>query len=152
MTMGYPDLDSEILIAKGKTNKQSIEVVQSVINTEDLIEIKKAVDKTFIHDNIYKYIAQLVAATRENPYIELGISPRGTIACTKMAKAWAFLQNRDYVTPSDVEDIFLDIAKHRIVLNTKARVTHVNEEAVLKEILATVKQPASYMERKDYRG
>ena len=53
--------------------------------------------------------------------------------------------------PEDVEDVFVDVAKHRIVLNTKARVSHVTPEAVLKEILTSVKQPASYMERADYR-
>ena len=61
-----------------------------------------------------------------------------------MAKAWAFLHGREYVIPEDVEQVFMDVAKHRIVLATKARVTHVTEEAVLKEILSKVKQPASY--------
>ncbi len=90
-------------------------------------------------------------ATRDNPYIELGVSPRGTIACAKMAKAWAFLQGRSYVTPEDVEMIFADVTTHRIVLNTKARATRVTETAALEEILKKVKQPASYMERADYR-
>jgi MoxR-like ATPase len=89
--------------------------------------------------------------TRENPYIELGVSPRGTIACTKMAKAWAFLNGRDYVIPEDVETVFLDVTKHRIVLATKARVAHVAEEAVLGDILKSVRQPASYMGREKYR-
>ena len=97
-----------------------------------------------VHEYIYLYIIKLVNATRENNYIELGISPRGTIACVRMAKAWAFLQGRRYVTPEDVTDIFLDVAKHRIVLNTKARVSHVTEEAVLAEIMGATKQPTSY--------
>ena len=56
------------------------------------------------------------------------------------------------MTPEDVVDIFPDIAKHRIVLNTKARVTHMTEEAVLSEIVSMTKQPASYMEKSEYRG
>ena len=95
---------------------------------------------------------KLSAATREHPLVELGISPRGTIACTKMVKAWAFLNGRNYVTPEDVETVFPDVAKHRLVLNTKARVTHVTEAAVVEEILTKVKQPASYMGRTEYRG
>ena len=151
MSMGYPDLKSEVAIAKGKTNGQLVSAVNGVIRADELVALKEAVEEIFVHDHVYAYIAKLCAATRENPYIELGVSPRGTIACTRMAKAWAFLQGRDYVTPEDVEDIFYDVAKHRIVLNTKARVTHVTELAVLREILAGVKQPASYMGRADYR-
>ena len=92
----------------------------------------------------------LSQATREHAYIELGLSPRGSIACVRMARAWAYLQGRDYVLPEDVAQIFSDIAKHRIVLNTKARVAHVSEVAVLEEILSQVRQPASYMQRSEY--
>ena len=102
----------------------------------------------FVHNNIYAYIVKLVQATRENVYVELGVSPRGTIACTRMAMAWAFMQGRDYVVPEDVEKIFRDVAAHRIVMNTKARVAKVSREDVLTEILGSVRQPASFMERK----
>lgn len=151
MSMGYPDLASEIAIAKGRTTKDAMAEVSGVIDVNGLIELREAVETVFIHDSIFKYIAELVAATRTNPYIELGISPRGTIACTRMAKAWAFLNGRDYVIPQDIEDVFEDVTKHRLVLNTKARVTHVTETAVIKEIVSSIKQPASYMDRKDYR-
>lgn len=151
MSMGYPDFNSEVAIAKGKTNGIMLAQMHAVMRAEDLVTLKEKVESVYIHDHIYAYVAKLMQATRENPYIDLGVSPRGTIACTKMAKAWAFLQGREYVVPDDVEQIFLDIAKHRIVLNTKARVTHVTEAAVLEEILGTIRQPASYMERSDYR-
>ena len=70
----------------------------------------------------------------------------------KMTKAWAYLQGRNYVIPEDVAQIFTDVGKHRIVLNTKARVTHVSEDAVLESILKETKQPATYMEKNKYRG
>lgn len=152
MSMGYPDLDSEIAIAKGKSIKSDIASVQPVINTEILLKLQQVVENTFVHEHVYSYICQLVQKTRENPYIELGISPRGTLAFVRMAKAWAFLEGRRYVTPDDVCSVFKDIGKHRIVLNTKARMTHVTEDAVLEQIMSQVVQPASYMEKKDYRG
>lgn len=151
MSMGYPDARSEIAIAKGRSSTRSLSEVEKVISADELIALKEEVEEVFVHNNIYAYIVKLVSSTRENPYIELGVSPRGTIACTRMVKAWAFLQGRNFVMPEDVEDVFVDVAKHRIVLNTKARVSHVTPEAVLKEILTSVKQPASYMERADYR-
>lgn len=151
MSMGYPDLADEIEIAKGKSMRVNSQQIAGILQANELVELQNLVEQVYVHDNVYKYIAKLVSATRENPYIELGISPRGTIACTRMAKARAFTQGRNYVIPEDVAEIYQDIARHRIVLNTKARVSHVKEEAVLKQILEEVKQPTSYMKRADYR-
>lgn len=152
MSMGYPDLKSEIEIAKGKSIKREIEKVRGILNANALVQIQEVVEQVYIHDHVYTYICRLVQSTRENPYIELGISPRGTLACVRMAKAMAFLDGRNYVMPEDVYQIFKDIGKHRVVLNTKARVTHVTEEAVLDHILSEVVQPANYMEKREYRG
>jgi MoxR-like ATPase len=151
MSMGYPDLKSEVEIAKGRTNGIPLAQIRPVMRAQELVEVRERVEEVFVHNHIYAYIAKLMQETRDNPYLELGVSPRGTIACTKMAKAWAFLAGRDYVVPEDVEAVFLDVTKLRIVLSTKARVTHVTEEAVLTELFKTVRQPASYMERSDYR-
>ena len=152
MSMGYPDVKSEIAIARGRSNSANMVELQPVIGAQELEALCGMVEEVYMSDSIYTYIVSLVGKTRENSYIELGVSPRGTIACVRMAKAWAFLQGRNYVMPEDVADIFLDIAKHRIVLNTKARVTHMTEKAILSEIVSVTKQPASYMEKSEYRG
>ena len=152
MSMGYPDLKSEVAIARGKSAGDGPGQVRKVITDQDLVKLRQCVEEIYVKDPVYTYIAKLCRATRENPYIELGLSPRGTIACTRMAKAWAFLQGREYVVPEDVVAIFVDVARHRIVLNTKARVTHVSAEAVLKEVLSEVKPPASYMKKDEYSG
>lgn len=150
MSMGYPDLKDEVEILKGKSNS-SVSDVCRVLSMEQLIKMKEQVEAVHVSDKLYAYIAMLSQATREHVYIELGLSPRGSIACTRMAKAWAYLRGRDFVLPEDVAEIFMDVAKHRIVLNTKARVAHVSEKAVLEEILSQVKQPASYMKKEEYR-
>lgn len=152
MSMGYPDVKSEIAIARGRSSSANMVELQPVIGAQEIEALCGMVEDVYMSESIYTYIVALVGKTRENSYIELGVSPRGTIACVRMAKAWAFLQGRNYVMPEDVADIFLDIAKHRIVLNTKARVTHMTEEAILSEILSVTKQPASYMEKSEYRG
>ena len=151
MSMGYPDLEDEMEIARGKSVRISDRGIMRILQAGELVRLQELVEQIHIHDNVYKYIVKLVAATRENAYIELGISPRGTIACTRMAKAIAFTKGRNYVIPEDVAAIYKDIAKHRIVLNTKARVSHISEEAVLDRILEEVKQPTTYMKRADYR-
>ena len=152
MSMGYPDMNSEIAIAKGKSIRREMENIQGILNAEALLTMQQVVEDVYMHDHIYTYICRLVQSTRENPYIELGISPRGTLSFVRMAKAWAFLQGRNYVTPEDAYEVFKDIGKHRIVLNTKARVTHVTEEAVLDGILSDTQQPATYMEKSEYRA
>ena len=150
MSMGYPDYRDELEIAKGKSIKSQITDIHPDMNALGLYEMQRQVEQVFVHDNIYAYIVSLVSATRNNPYIDLGISPRGTIACTKMAKTYAYLCGRNYVIPEDVTAIFADIAKHRIVLNTKARVSHVTETDVINQILGTTGQPATYMNKVVY--
>lgn len=148
MSMGYPDEKSEIDIAKGKSVRSGIDEVQYVLSAGDLMKMQEEIEQIYVHDNLYDYIVKLSQATRENAYIELGISPRGSIACTRMAKAWAFLHGRNYVIPEDAAEVFPDIAKHRLLLNTKARVSHVTPEAVIAEILSGVRQPAAYRSRR----
>ncbi len=143
MSMGYPDLQSEMEIAQGKTMTKA-EDLQPVLLPEQLWEMQQYEEQIYVHDHVAKYIVQLMEATRKNAYIELGVSPRGTIACVRLAKAWAFLQGRNYVIPDDVTDIFADVAKHRIVLNTKARIGHVTVDATLQEILSDVDKPTTY--------
>ena len=149
VSMGYPNLKDEVEILKGKSVSSTTNVYP-VLSKEQLMKIKEEVEAVHVSDKLYAYIAMLSVATREHSYIELGLSPRGSIACAKMAKAWAYLKGRNYVLPEDVVDIFQDVAKHRILLNTKARVAKVSEGAVLEEILSQVKQPASYMQKVEY--
>lgn len=145
MRMGYPDMEDEIEIAKGKSSRIHPQEIQQVLTAAELKSMQNLVERVFIHDNIYKYIVRLAEATRDSGYVELGMSPRGTIACSRIAKARAFIQGRSYVIPEDVVTVFPDVAGHRIVLNTKARVAHIAAAAVLEQILQQEKQPVSYM-------
>ncbi|MBQ7954560.1 MAG: MoxR family ATPase [Lachnospiraceae bacterium] len=152
MSMGYPKLEDEVAILKGKSVSSSVSAVNPVLGMQDLIQMKEKVETVFVHDKLFEYVASLSKATREHTYVDLGLSPRGSIACVRMAKAWAYLQGRDYVLPEDVADIFPDVAKHRIVLSTKARVAQVSANSVIQEILAKTDQPTSYMRKEEYRG
>ena len=100
------------------------------------------VEKIFIHDVIYNYIAELISRTRQHPMLELGVSPRGTIALAGMIKASAYLAGRNYVVPNDVEKVFLAVNHHRVLLNSKARANHVTAKGVLEDILSSVPKPS----------
>lgn len=141
MTMGYPDAANELEIAKGRSSGLPLERIQGVIPARELTEMKREADQVYLHDEIYEYIIQLVQATRTSSLVELGVSPRGTIALVKMAKSMAFLAGRDYVLPEDVTNIFPDVTAHRLVLNSKARAGHVQIQDILGQIMESVKKP-----------
>ena len=141
ISMGYPDVYNEIQMLKDRQMKEPLEQIKKLVTSEFILKMQEVTESTYIHDEIYNYIAQLVAATRSNPLIQLGVSPRGTIALTNMSKAVAFMDGRDYVLPQDVSTIFQDVTSHRIILSPKARVNHVTVENILSDILASVQAP-----------
>lgn len=141
MTMGYPELEDEIAIAKGKSLGVGVELIEPVISAAELIVLQEKTADVFVEDSMYRYICNLVQASRQNGYIALGLSPRATLALVTMAKAIAFLHRRDYVVPEDVAEIFLDVSAHRILLNAKARAGHMSAADVLKELLQKEKKP-----------
>lgn len=138
LTMGYPDIKSEIEILKGKQKRVLLDEIKPVATKEDILIMQDLVEKIYIHEKIYEYIVMLMSKTRNHPLIDLGVSPRGSVALTKLAKATAFLKNRDYVIPEDIQEIFKDVTIHRIILNTKARISNSSEEKILLDILNSV--------------
>ncbi|MCI7442572.1 MAG: MoxR family ATPase [Clostridium sp.] len=143
LTMGYPDIKSEIEILKGKQKRVLLDEIKPVATKEDILTMQDLVEKIYIHEKIYEYIVMLMSKTRNHPLIDLGVSPRGSVALTKLAKATAFLKNRDYVIPEDIQEIFKDVTIHRIILNTKARISNTSEEKILLDILNSVSIPGT---------
>lgn len=141
LSMGYPDMKSEIGILKERQNTNPLDYVVQVVDKDEIITMQNMVEDVYIHDSIYEYIAFLIQQTRENQLIDLGVSPRGSIALMNMVKATAFLNRRDYVIPADVQQNFKEVAAHRIILKPKARINNVTVDNLLDDILHTVKPP-----------
>ncbi len=141
LSMGYPDIKSEIGLLKERQSINPLDYVARIIEKEDIQAIQSIVEEVYLHDSIYEYITLLVQQTRENPLIDLGVSPRGSLAVMNMVKATAFLNMRDYVLPSDVQFIFKDVTAHRIILKPKARVNNVTVFDILDDIISSVKAP-----------
>ena len=142
ISMGYPDIRNEIAILKDRSQGNPVDRIRPVIQVSDLLAMQEEVERIYIHDVLYNYIAELIALTRRHPMLELGVSPRGTIALTRMLKASAYLAGRNYVIPADVEKVFLTVNAHRVRLNSKARANHVTAEGVLEEILESIPKPS----------
>lgn len=141
ITIGYPSMEQEIEIVKGNQKGNLTDQIQPILKAEQLVILQKEVEEMYVHDTIYRYIGELVTETRNHSMIELGISPRGTVALAKMTKAVAYLNGRDYCIPRDVQEIFGNVARHRIQLNAKARINHVKVWEVVEEILRNVQAP-----------
>ena len=115
LTMGYPDPEDEAAILKAKSQKNNLPQVSTVITADELKALRNAADGIFVSDEIFDYIARLSAATRNDPRLELGVSPRGSLAVTAMAKASAMFSGRNYVIPKDITNIYGDVCAHRVI-------------------------------------
>lgn len=142
LSMGYPDMQDEINIIKDRRKENPLDNVVPAIMAEDLVQMQAEAAAVFVHDEVYKYIVRLVTATRENEMLDLGISPRGTLALSRMVQARAFLQDRDYVIPDDVAAVFTDVAVHRVRRSAKAKLNHKSEADVLAQILKETPKPS----------
>lgn len=141
LTMGYPDLESEVAILKSKEGANRCESIVPVASANDILLMRKAADEIFVDDRVYKYIASVAAETRSDPQIKLGLSPRGTVALASMARAAALLKGRGYVIPEDVKFVLKDVVLHRILLTAKAKAAGTDPADVLREISARTPMP-----------
>ena len=143
--VGYNSLEEEVEIIKLLDNPKEIEPVAT---KEDILNLQKEVKNIHIDEELIKYIATIVNATRYPEkyiklfeYIEVGASPRATISLVNASKANAMLKNKDYVAPSDIIELIPSILKHRIKLNYKAEADEIKKDIVIKEIIDTIDIP-----------
>lgn len=140
LSMGYPQRDSELEILKGEGIKR-ITDVSPVMTREELIEYRDKADHVFVSDKLYEYVIDITGKTREHELTALGMSPRGSLAVTAMAKANAMFSGRDFVTPEDVKYVLGLAGGHRIVLSPKGKAKGMDEGQVLDLILQEVSVP-----------
>ena len=141
MSLGYPDFESELLMAKSIEQRQSISNLGPAADETLLMEMQRDVGRVFVSEAIYQYLLELVTKTRDHPYLERGASPRATIALVKTAKADAWLKGRDFVIPADVTEQYRYVIGHRIALNTAARMERKGRDEIGEEILKSVEKP-----------
>lgn len=142
LSMGYPDITSEMEILKVKSNYNPIEYINPIADAETLVSLQKVAENIHVDDKIYMYIARLVEATRNHPMIKLGISTRGALALMAVSKATALLKGRDYVIPDDIAYMYKDVFAHRLILSSNARINNLTSEEILDEIFNSVKLPS----------
>lgn len=143
LSMGYPDAAEELKILERTELYNPIKNIEApAVSVEDVLTMQEDVRKVAVNDNVRKYVVDLVHATREDRNAALGISPRGSIALYKAAKAFAYIYERSYVTPDDIKNTAVSVLSHRIILSPQGRSEFGTPEGYIKHILDTVPVPS----------
>lgn len=140
LSIGYPDRAFAIEMLKENGN-QALEQIVPAFSREEILELQKKVKEIYVDESIYGYITDLTETTRSHEGIEIGISPRGSLALFHVAKATAFVEGRDYVLPDDVRFMIGDVFAHRLVQNGRGRAKGMESRELVEDILAKVPIP-----------
>lgn len=114
LSMGTPSMEEEILIMNRFLKDNPAENVEGVCTADDILKANREYKDVFIHKDIISYIANIVEATRKNPNITTGVSPRGTLAMLNAVRSYAYVMGRNYVIPEDVKKLSVPVFAHRI--------------------------------------
>jgi MoxR-like ATPase len=144
MSVGYPSREDEwqLLEARAERQRDEVELVP-VVDRETLLAMQAACEEVHVSEPVGFYIVDLVAATRNTQSIQVGASPRGSLALFKLSRCRAALQGRDFVTPDDVKTVAVPALAHRLTLRPELWVQRVSAEDVVRERLETVPTPVA---------
>lgn len=141
ISMGYPSPKDELNILYSQEKTNPLETIKTVMAGDKLIEIQKKVSQIQVEKSIAQYLIEIITQTRKNPFIKLGVSPRGTLMLFSMIKASAFLDKRDYCIPDDVKNLASAVLSHRIILETKAKYAGTKKQDLISDIVSKVVVP-----------
>lgn len=133
LRMGYPSHQAALEILKESAGK-GLDQVEPVLTVGRLLELRDQARYLHVSDNIQEYIVNLTEETRKDPRIALGVSPRGSIALLRMARAMALIRGGEYVIPEDVQAVIGEVWSHRIHLNAAARAEGTDVSKLIREI------------------
>lgn len=139
LRIGYPEPEFEKKALLKGSRFEEIEKLTPVISPEEIIEMQKLVSEIKVHEDVLSYLHEIILATRRHEQIRLGVSPRGGQFCLQAAKAHAFFNGRDFVTPDDVKTVAPLVFGHRIILKTKTYISDATE--LIKEIISRIPVP-----------
>ena len=141
ISMGYPSAEEEASILERNENENPVRSLQPVLTTADIAALQDEVKKVSAAANVKNYIVDIVNATRNDEAIKLGVSPRGSIALYKAAKAWAFINARSFITPDDVRHCAVSVLSHRIMLSPKGKAEYGSAENVIGQVISRIIVP-----------
>ena len=141
VSMGYPTIEQEISILAGRQKINPIDSVIPVCSRDDIAAAAEEVKDVNIEQSVFQYIAQISAGTRNHAAVQLGASPRASLALMRASQSYAYLNGRAYVVPEDVLRMSPYVLTHRIRLTQEAKIKHVDIMDVLRDVIRSVKPP-----------
>ena len=142
LSIGYPDAEEQAEILRRHQSSDPIDALMKITDRDTLVEIQNYLGSVKISDDIIDYMVALCEETRRHPLIELGVSPRGLLALSRMVRACAILSERDYVVPADVKEVFCDVCAHRIILLPRAKLEGMTPRSILEKVLENTPAPS----------
>ena len=142
--VGYPKKEDERNILRDRERANPLQFVRAVMSLEDILELQQLATEVRVDEVLVDYLLNIVAQTRGNDSLELGISPRGTLALFRSAQAFALIEGRDYCIADDIKRLVLPVFAHRVIVNSRLASTkrHSTEaEQILQEILQKTAVP-----------
>jgi MoxR-like ATPase len=136
ISLGYPNAETEKLLFKGGDPREQLASLRVCLNPQKIADIKKAIQQVKVSDSVVDYLQRLVSYTRTSDDIVVGLSPRGAMALLRAAKTWAFMNERAYVIPEDVQHLFAVVVGHRLMAKGSAQQT--SHDYLVKKILSSV--------------
>ena len=141
MSLGYPTLEQEVNMLMMHSSKKVLEEVEPICTKEDILACQKECEQVKIHEDLVEYIVRLAKATRKHPQVAIGVSPRAALGMVKCAKAYAAMQDRDYVLPDDIKKLVPYVFAHRMQTNHYSFTQDNDIEKILKDVLTEVEVP-----------
>lgn len=141
LSLGYPDPMTEMSIVRSQLINHPIDRLSPVCHEDDWLSVREMARTVEVSDGALSYVMALVKATREDPRLILGGSPRATIALVRLGQAFAVMSGENYVKPDFLKKIAPAVLEHRIVLSSKARMERISETQVVSEIIQRVPVP-----------
>jgi MoxR-like ATPase len=142
ISVGHPERDDEIEMLGRRAERRTDEVaLRRIVDADTLRELQRIVESVYVSPSLSAYMVDLVGATRTSPLVQVGASPRGSLALLKLSRARAAVSGRDFVIPEDVKGVAVAALSHRIMLKPEVWVQRVRTEDLVRRILETVPTP-----------
>lgn len=142
LSIGYPSEAEEAEILDRRTKREADEVmIDQIVSKDEIVRLQKLVEKIHIDPELERYIVNIVRETRNYSGVEVGASPRGSLAMLKLSKARAWLHGRNYVLPDDIKAIAAPALSHRIILTADQWIRGTNPESIVLGLLGRIEVP-----------
>lgn len=138
LRIGYPSREAEQEVVRRQLLRHPIETLEPVVTPQEIVQAQEIVARAQVHEKVYEYVLEIVTRTRQSEYVEVGVSPRGTITLIRCAQALAVMQGRDFVIPDDVKRLAPYCLAHRILVKPEARLQGIEGRDIIKSVLDSV--------------